>query len=108
MGRVRRRLRQVRQEIDREISQRKFTLAELEEEEQSLDRLRRWHRTIKTRDLFGASSAAEAHQQLKHCQDRLADYTERVWRSTCFRGRLCAGQGCFRLRGRMFGVSRVK
>ena len=66
-------------EIDREISQRKFTLAELEEEEQSLDRLRRWHRTIKTRDLFGASSAAEAHQQLKHCQDRLADYTERVF-----------------------------
>ena len=33
---------------------------------------------------------------------------EHTWRSTCFRGRLCAGQGCFRLRGRMFGVSRVK
>jgi sugar phosphate isomerase/epimerase len=66
-------------EIDREISQGKFTLAELEEEEQSLERLRRWHRTIKTRDLFGASSAAEAEQQLKHCQERLADYTERVF-----------------------------
>jgi hypothetical protein len=26
----------------------------------AMDRLRRWHRTIKTRDLFGAPSAAEA------------------------------------------------
>jgi sugar phosphate isomerase/epimerase len=67
------------EEIDREISRGKFTLAELEEEEQSLERLRRWHRTIKTRDLFGAPSAAEAEQQLKHCQERLADYTERVF-----------------------------
>jgi hypothetical protein len=66
-------------EIDREISQGKFTLAELEEKEQSLERLRRWHRTIKTRDLFGAPSAADAEQQLKHCQERLADYTERVF-----------------------------
>ena len=79
MGRVRRRLRQVRQEIDREISQRKFTLAELEEEEQSLDRLRRWHRTIKTRDLFGAPDAAKAEQQLKPCGERLAEYTEQVF-----------------------------
>ena len=44
-------------------------------------------------------------------QDRLPirpGVPESMWRSTCFRGRLCAGQGCFRLRGRMFGVSRVK
>lgn len=66
-------------EIDREISQAKYTVAELEEEEQSLERLRRWHRTIKSRDIFGAPSAAGADQQLKHCQERLADYTERVF-----------------------------
>ncbi|WP_396898751.1 Chromate resistance protein ChrB [Mycolicibacterium sp.] len=66
-------------EIDKEIGQAKFTVAELEEEEQSLERLRRWHRTIKTRDLFGAPSATEAERQLKHCQERLADYTERVF-----------------------------
>jgi len=66
-------------EIDREIEQSKFTLAELEEEEQSLERLRRWHRTIKSRDLFGAGLAAEAEQQLKHCGERLADYTEMVF-----------------------------
>lgn len=66
-------------EIDREIDQGKFTVAELEEEEQSLERLRRWHRTVKTRDLFGASSAAEAELQLKHCGERLADYTDQVF-----------------------------
>ena len=72
-------------EIDREISQGKFTLAELEEEEQSMERLRRWHRTIKTRDLFGAPDAAKAEQQLKHCGERLAEYTVRV---------LAAGSRC--------------
>lgn len=66
-------------EIDREIAQSKFTLAELEEEEQSLERLRRWHRTIKSRDIFGAPSSGQAEYLLKHCQERLADYTERVF-----------------------------
>ena len=68
-------------EIDTEIARGKFTLAELEEEEQSLDRLRRWHRELATRDVFGAPNAAEAGQQLKHCTERLADYTERVFQA---------------------------
>ncbi|MCV7423907.1 chromate resistance protein ChrB [Mycobacterium yunnanensis] len=66
-------------EIDKEIRINKFTLAELEEEEQSLERLRRWHRDLTARDVFGAPNAADAGQQLKHCGDRLADYTERVF-----------------------------
>lgn len=41
-------------EIDKELRDQKLTLAELEEEEQSLERLRRWHRDIKARDVFGA------------------------------------------------------
>jgi DNA-binding transcriptional regulator PaaX len=66
-------------EIDKEIRTAKFTIAELEEEEQSLERLRRWHRELSARDVFGTSTAAEADQQLKHCTERLADYTERVF-----------------------------
>ncbi len=66
-------------EIDKEIGKAKFTMAELEEEEQSLERLRRWYRDIKARDVFGAPAAAEAAGQLEHCADRLADYTERVF-----------------------------
>jgi DNA-binding transcriptional regulator PaaX len=66
-------------EIDKEIRIAKFTLAELEEEEHSLERLRRWHRELTARDVFGAPTAAEAGQQLKHCTERLADYTDRVF-----------------------------
>ncbi|MFI6169400.1 Chromate resistance protein ChrB [Nocardia sp. NPDC051052] len=66
-------------EIDKEISTAKFTMAELEEEEHSLERLRRWHRDIKARDVFGAPAAADAAAQLEHCVGRLADYTERVF-----------------------------
>jgi hypothetical protein len=68
-------------EIDKEIRNRKFTMAELEEEEQSLERLRRWHRDLKARDVFGAPSAAEAEQRLKHCADRLAGFTEQVFQA---------------------------
>jgi hypothetical protein len=66
-------------ELDRELAAQKFTLAELDEEEQSLERLRRWYREIKLRDLFGAPSAEAAEEDLKHCQARLEDYAERVY-----------------------------
>ena len=65
-------------ELDKEIRIEKFTLAELEEEEQSLDRLRRWHRDLRTRDVFGASNAAGASAALQHCAERFEDYSERV------------------------------
>jgi ChrB-like protein len=66
-------------EIDKEIEIGKLTLAELEEEEQSLERLRRWYRELKVRDVFVAPGSAEADSQLKHCVARLEDYTERVF-----------------------------
>ena len=68
-------------ELDKEIRTKKFTLAELDEEEQSLDRLRRWYRELKVRDLFGAPSAAEAEQRLKHCAERLEDYADLVYQA---------------------------
>jgi ChrB-like protein len=66
-------------ELDKEIAAGKFTQAELEEEEQSMERLRRWHRELRSRDVFGAPSAAQAEQRLKHCGERLADYTDQVF-----------------------------
>ena len=66
-------------EIDKEIRISKFTLAELEEEEQSLERLRRWHRELSARDLFGAPNSVDAGDQLKHCAERLSEYTELVF-----------------------------
>ncbi|MEU6114300.1 Chromate resistance protein ChrB [Streptomyces sp. NPDC047117] len=66
-------------EIAKEIRIAKFTLAELEEEEQSLERLRRWHRDLTARDVFGAPEAAEAGERLKQCAAVCEDYSERVF-----------------------------
>lgn len=66
-------------EIDKEIAKGKFTLAELEEEEHSLERLRRWYREIKARDVFGATSAPGSEHHLRHCEQRLTEYTDRVF-----------------------------
>jgi hypothetical protein len=79
VSRVPRWLRQVRRRDRQGDGKGKFILAELEEEEHSLERLRRWHRELKARDVFGAPAATEADQQLKHCTERLEDYTERVF-----------------------------
>jgi sugar phosphate isomerase/epimerase len=68
-------------EIDAEIAKAKLTLAELDEEEQSLERLRRWHRELRLRDVLGAPSAAGADQHLKACEAKLEDYTQRVFRA---------------------------
>ncbi|MGW3101373.1 Chromate resistance protein ChrB [Streptomyces sp. NPDC001100] len=68
-------------EIAKEIRIAKFTLAELEEEEQSLERLRRWHRDLTARDVFGAPEAAQAAARLKQCAAVCEDYAERVFRA---------------------------
>jgi sugar phosphate isomerase/epimerase len=66
-------------ELAHEIAIEKFTLAELDEEEHNFERLRRWHRELRARDLFGAPSAARADQRLKNCADKLEDFGERVF-----------------------------
>jgi hypothetical protein len=68
-------------EIAKEVRLGKFTLAELEEEEQSLERLRRWFRDLKARDVLGLSPGIEAEQRLKVCAAALEDYAEQVFRA---------------------------
>jgi hypothetical protein len=68
-------------ELAGEVAKGKLTLAELDEEEQSLDRLRRWYRTIKARDLFGAPSATLAERRLKECAAALEDFADRVYQA---------------------------
>jgi len=68
-------------ELADEVAKGKLTLAELDEEEQSLDRLRRWYRTIRARDLFGAPSAPVAERRLKECAEALEDFAERVYQA---------------------------
>lgn len=66
-------------EIASEVTKEKFTLAELDEEEQNLDRLRRWFREIRGRDLLGAPSADLAEQRLKQCSEILDGFANQVY-----------------------------
>ncbi len=66
-------------ELDHEEEIGKYTLAELEEEEQSLERLRRWFRDLRARDVLGTTSTSEAAGHLKRCEARLEEYAERVY-----------------------------
>ncbi|MFC9556952.1 Chromate resistance protein ChrB [Rhodococcus sp. NPDC056960] len=65
-------------ELDQEIRIGKFTLAEHEEDEKSLESLRRWHRDLQAGDVFGAANATEARAQLEQCVTRFEDDAEQV------------------------------
>jgi hypothetical protein len=66
-------------EIEKEFRIEKFTAAELDEEEQNLERLRRWFRDLRTRDVFVAPSQEEAERRLKACSEALEEFAERVF-----------------------------
>lgn len=67
-------------EIAKEVRTEKFTLAELDEEEHSLDRLRRWYRDLKLRDVLELPAAVAAEQHLKECAEVLESYADQVYR----------------------------
>ncbi len=66
-------------ELEREEAIGKYTLAELEEEDQSLERLRRWYRDLRGRDLLGRPPAADAQAELKRCEQQFDTYAEHVY-----------------------------
>lgn len=66
-------------EIAKEIAKQKFTFGELEEEEQSLERLRRWYRDLKQRDVLRLPEAEDAEARLAASTEILADYAEQVF-----------------------------
>jgi hypothetical protein len=66
-------------ELDHEEQIEKYTLAELDEEEQSLDRLRRWYRELRGRDLLGLPASVDSARDLKRCEERFEVYAEHVY-----------------------------
>ena len=68
-------------EIAKETHKRKFTFAELEEQEQSLERLRRWYRDLKRRDVLELPEAKAADAQLRACVAVLDGYAEQVYQA---------------------------
>lgn len=66
-------------EIAKEIRNEKFTLGELEEEEQSLERLRRWHHDLIKRDALQLPEAAQGATRLRGCESLFQGYVEMVY-----------------------------
>jgi hypothetical protein len=66
-------------ELEKEIRNEKFTLAELDEEEQNVDRLRRWHRELRSRDLFNSVDDDEILTRLDTCSATLERFTALVY-----------------------------
>ena len=68
------------EEIAREIAKGKFTLAELEEEEQSLERLRRWFRGNRSKAVFPSALIDGAEAELARCAAALEEFSDHVYR----------------------------
>lgn len=66
-------------ELDKKELLGKYTLAELDEEEQSLDRLRRWCRELRSRDLLGIPATTDSATSLKSCEQRFEAYADHVY-----------------------------
>ena len=69
-------------EIDKEFAKEKFTLAELDEEEAELDKLKLWHQRIRHRDVHDCGRATEAEAALERAGEALSRYTAAVFDRT--------------------------
>jgi hypothetical protein len=66
-------------EIEKETAASHFTYGELEENEEDLTKLLRWHEKVKQRDVFGASGARAVEEALEGCRNALDEYARRVY-----------------------------
>jgi len=71
-------------ELERETGNQKFTFAELEENEQNLNKLSGWLAKIQARDFYGAGKAQAAVEKLLECQRMMEAFAEKVSRQVDF------------------------
>jgi DNA-binding transcriptional regulator PaaX len=67
------------QELEKETQARKFSFAELEENEQDLLKLTRWLRKIQRRDFFEGTASQKARETLARCRSALHTFTAIVY-----------------------------
>jgi hypothetical protein len=68
-------------EVGKETGVGKFTFAELEESEQDLAKLARWHRKIRARDFFPDQRWPRSAEMMERCRKRLHDFTQAVYQA---------------------------
>jgi hypothetical protein len=66
-------------EIEKETGKQKFTFAELEENEQNLQKLTGWLAKIQARDFFGADQTEAAVAQLEECRRAFETFASHVY-----------------------------
>lgn len=66
-------------ELEKETHVQKFTFAELEENEEDLNKLIHWLRKIHSRDFLGGPQRDAATSALARCQRALRDFTAQVY-----------------------------
>jgi hypothetical protein len=67
-------------ELEKESERRKFTFAELEENETELQKLVDWYQKITQRDFHGASLRSSVDGKLEECRARLDVFIAEVYR----------------------------
>lgn len=66
-------------EIDKEIARQNFTFAEIEENEEELDKLKQWYGKIAARDIFCSPLRGKAESMLSKCAELLDGFCDRVY-----------------------------
>ena len=66
-------------ELEKETKKKKFTFAELEENEDELQKLESWLSRIQTRDLVRGERAAEAVRAMESCKKAFGVFAEHVY-----------------------------
>ncbi|AFW01330.1 ChrB domain-containing protein [Gluconobacter oxydans H24] len=72
-------MRRLEAEIARETAARHFTYAELEENDEDLEKLKNWLSKIRKLDFYGAPLASEARERLESCVSLLETYAKAVF-----------------------------
>ncbi|HWP79135.1 MAG TPA: Chromate resistance protein ChrB [Candidatus Acidoferrum sp.] len=69
-------------EIERETARQNFSFAEIEENEEELDKLRLWYEKIAARDTLGSPFGEKAKAMLAKCAELLDGFCEQVYAFT--------------------------
>lgn len=67
-------------EIQKETERKNFTFAELEENDEELDKLKRWFDKINKRDFFCAEKRVEALNILEKCERALREFSLEIYK----------------------------
>lgn len=66
-------------EIEKETARKNFTFAEIEENEEELNKLQEWFEKIAARDTFGAPLKGKAASSLSKCAELFAGFCDKVY-----------------------------